>query len=121
MITDGKPTCLKENGQYYKNSFGLDRKVINKTLQFSEAMPTTKDSNHDIYDCQRPYLQGFCSGVYEVDHGKAYYSGLDGLSSMVLEDFENMKKTITQQTDMDYTSIKTLGELKASGYTPRIG
>ena len=31
MITDGKPTCLKENGQYYKNSFGLDRKVINKT------------------------------------------------------------------------------------------
>src|SRR5690606_5125183 len=25
MITDGKPTCLKEGIRYYKNSFGLDR------------------------------------------------------------------------------------------------
>src|SRR6188474_1842253 len=31
MITDGKPTCLKEGLKYYKNSFGLDRKVINRT------------------------------------------------------------------------------------------
>ncbi|MEL4383325.1 hypothetical protein, partial [Shewanella algae] len=23
MITDGKPTCLKIGGKYYKNSFGL--------------------------------------------------------------------------------------------------
>jgi len=28
MITDGKPTCLKIGGKYYKNSFGLDRKVV---------------------------------------------------------------------------------------------
>jgi Ca-activated chloride channel homolog len=33
MITDGKPTCLKEGTKYYKNSWGLDRKVINKTLR----------------------------------------------------------------------------------------
>src|SRR4028119_1677098 len=32
MITDGKPTCLKEGIKYYKNSFGLDRKIISKTL-----------------------------------------------------------------------------------------
>ncbi|HWZ23185.1 MAG TPA: VWA domain-containing protein, partial [Cytophagaceae bacterium] len=35
MITDGKPTCLKEGNQYYKNSFGLDRKVVNKTLNMA--------------------------------------------------------------------------------------
>ncbi len=29
MITDGKPTCLKEGTKYYKNSIGLDRKVVN--------------------------------------------------------------------------------------------
>ena len=29
MITDGKPTCLKEGNKYYQNSFGLDRKVVN--------------------------------------------------------------------------------------------
>ena len=27
MITDGKPTCLKVGKRYYKNSFGLDRKL----------------------------------------------------------------------------------------------
>jgi len=32
MITDGKPSCLKEKDGYYKNSFGLDRKIINKIL-----------------------------------------------------------------------------------------
>jgi len=32
MITDGKPTCLKVGIKYYKNSFGLDKKIINKTL-----------------------------------------------------------------------------------------
>ena len=32
MITDGKPTCLKEGIKYYKNSFGLDPKILNKTL-----------------------------------------------------------------------------------------
>jgi len=26
MITDGKPSCLKEGIKYYKNSFGLDKK-----------------------------------------------------------------------------------------------
>jgi uncharacterized protein with von Willebrand factor type A (vWA) domain len=32
MITDGKPTCLKIGGKYYKNSFGLDRKVVNRCI-----------------------------------------------------------------------------------------
>ncbi|MFM7725354.1 MAG: vWA domain-containing protein, partial [Flavobacteriales bacterium] len=32
MITDGKPSCLKENGQYYKNSFGLDPYITGKCL-----------------------------------------------------------------------------------------
>src|ERR1022692_2541182 len=35
MITDGKPTCLKEHGSYYKNSFGLDRKILNRTLNLA--------------------------------------------------------------------------------------
>lgn len=32
MITDGKPTCLKIGKRYYKNSFGLDRKVTNRCI-----------------------------------------------------------------------------------------
>ncbi|HTG57316.1 MAG TPA: VWA domain-containing protein, partial [Niabella sp.] len=32
MITDGKPTCLKIGKRYYKNAFGLDRKVVNRCM-----------------------------------------------------------------------------------------
>ena len=35
MITDGKPTCLKIGNRYYKNSFGLDRKVTNRCLNLA--------------------------------------------------------------------------------------
>jgi uncharacterized protein with von Willebrand factor type A (vWA) domain len=33
MITDGKPTCLKVGKRYYKNSFGLDRKITSRCLK----------------------------------------------------------------------------------------
>ena len=34
MITDGKPTCMKQGLKYYKNSFGLEQKILKKTLPF---------------------------------------------------------------------------------------
>src|SRR4028118_1988397 len=37
MITDGKPTCLKIGKRYYKNSFGLDRKVVNRCINIAAA------------------------------------------------------------------------------------
>jgi len=35
MITDGKPTCIKIGKRYYKNSFGLDRKITNRCLNLA--------------------------------------------------------------------------------------
>jgi len=35
MITDGKPTCIKQGIKYYKNSFGLDHKILAKTLNLA--------------------------------------------------------------------------------------
>src|SRR5258708_31849671 len=32
MITDGKPTCIKQGIKYYKNSFGVDSKILTQTL-----------------------------------------------------------------------------------------
>jgi Uncharacterized protein with a von Willebrand factor type A (vWA) domain len=37
MITDGKPSAIFENGRFYKNAFGLDPRIVNKTLD--EAVP----------------------------------------------------------------------------------
>src|ERR1051325_6849805 len=33
MITDGKPSALTEGGHLYTNSFGLDMKIVNRTLE----------------------------------------------------------------------------------------
>ena len=35
MITDGIPTCMKVGIKYYKNSFGLDPKIMNKTFNLA--------------------------------------------------------------------------------------
>jgi uncharacterized protein with von Willebrand factor type A (vWA) domain len=33
MITDGKPSAIREMGRLYKNPFGLDPKIVNRTLE----------------------------------------------------------------------------------------
>ncbi|MEO7483358.1 MAG: VWA domain-containing protein, partial [Ferruginibacter sp.] len=35
MITDGKPTCLKQGKNYYKNSFGIDRKILTRCMNLA--------------------------------------------------------------------------------------
>src|SRR5258706_10736208 len=42
MITDGKPSCIKEGGHYYKNSFGLDRRIVNRCLNLAQACKKIK-------------------------------------------------------------------------------
>ncbi len=42
MITDGKPTCLKIGKRYYKNAFGLDRKITNRCLNLAAQCKKVK-------------------------------------------------------------------------------
>ncbi len=95
MITDGKPTCLKENGRYYKNSFGLDRKVVNKTLNMAAQARRLKIPITTFMIARDPYLQRFVREFTETNQGRAYYSTLDGLGSYIFEDFiRNRRKTV---------------------------
>ncbi len=95
MITDGKPTCLKEGTGYYKNSFGLDRKVVNKTLNIAAAARRVKIPITTFMITSDPYLKQFVEEFTEVNQGKAYYSGLKGLGHLVFEDYKkNRRKTL---------------------------
>jgi len=95
MITDGKPTCLKEGINYYKNSWGLDRKVINKTLTYAAQCRKLKIPITTFMIASDPYLKQFVHEFTEVNNGKAYYSGLDGLGSFIFEDFQkNRRKSV---------------------------
>ena len=88
MITDGKPTCIKEGGRYYKNSFGLDRKILNKTLTLAAQCRKLQIPITTFMIAQDPWLKRFVNEFTVVNHGKAYYSSLSGLGDFVFTDYE---------------------------------
>lgn len=92
MITDGKPTCLKVGNKYYKNSFGIDSKILNKTLNLAGQLRRLKIPVITFMIANDPYLQSFVRNFTEVNNGKAFYSSLDGLGGFVFEDYEKNKK-----------------------------
>jgi uncharacterized protein with von Willebrand factor type A (vWA) domain len=95
MITDGKPTCLKEGNKYYQNSFGLDRKVVNKTLNLAAQCRRLKIPVTTFMIADDPYLRKFVQEFTETNKGKAFYTSLNGLGDFVFEDYErNRRKNV---------------------------
>lgn len=92
MITDGKPTCLKEGNRYYKNSFGLDRKVVNKTLNQAAQCRRLGISITTFMIASDPYLQQFVQEFTRTNNGKAFYSSPHGLGDFVFEDYERNRR-----------------------------
>lgn len=92
MITDGKPTCLKIGGKYYKNSFGLDRKVINRCINLAAQCKKLKIPITTFMIATDPYLQRFVQEFTEVNHGKAFFADLDRLGSFIFKDFESGRR-----------------------------
>lgn len=94
MITDGKPTCLKEGIRYYKNSFGLDQKILNKTLGLAAQCKKLKIPITTFMIASDPWLREFVKEFTKVNEGNAYYSSLQGLGNLVFEDYKrNRRKT----------------------------
>ncbi len=87
MITDGKPTCLKVGIKYYKNSFGLDRKIVKKTLSIATQCRKLSIPVTTFMIASDPYLKQFVQEFTKANNGRAYYSGLKGLGHLVFEDF----------------------------------
>ena len=95
MITDGKPTCLKVGIKYYKNSFGLDKKIINKTLDQAARCRKLGIPITTFMIAQDPYLQQFVRDFTIINQGRAYYSSLNGLGEYLFEDFvKNRRKKL---------------------------
>jgi uncharacterized protein with von Willebrand factor type A (vWA) domain len=92
MITDGKPTCLKEGIRYYKNSFGLDKKILNRTLNLAAQCRRLKIPITTFMIASDPYLQQFVREFTEVNRGRAYYSSLKGLGNFIFEDYQKNRK-----------------------------
>jgi Ca-activated chloride channel family protein len=92
MITDGKPTCLKIGRKYYKNSFGLDRKITSRCLNLAAQCKKLKISITTFMIASDPYLQRFVQEFTETNNGKAFFASLDHLGSFIFQDFESGKR-----------------------------
>lgn len=87
MITDGKPTCIREGARYYKNSFGLDRKILNKTLNLGAQCRRLKIPITTFMIAKDSWLVEFVKEFTEVNQGRAFYTNLQGLGEYIFEDY----------------------------------
>src|SRR6187402_807480 len=95
MITDGKPTCIKQGIKYYKNAFGLDEKILTKTLTLATQLRKIKIPVTTFMIATDPYLKAFVREFTKANNGNAYYSSLQGLGNLVFEDFKrNRRKSL---------------------------
>ncbi len=96
MITDGKPSCLRlPDGQYYKNSNGLDEYIVEKCYNMAAQARKMHIAITTFMIAQDPYLQSFVEEFTKSNKGKAFYTGLKGLGEMIFHDYEtNRKKRI---------------------------
>ncbi len=93
MITDGKPSCLRlPNGEYYKNSVGLDDYIVEKCYNMAAQARKLHIPITTFMIAQDPYLMRFVQEFTQANRGKAFYTGLKGLGEMIFEDYENNRK-----------------------------
>ena len=93
MITDGKPSCLRlPDGQYYKNSNGLDPYITNKCYAMAQQARRLHIPITTFMIAEDPYLMQFVREFTQANRGKAFYTGLKGLGEMIFEDYENNRK-----------------------------
>lgn len=92
MITDGKPTCIKKGKKYYQNSFGLDRQIINRTLNLAGRLRKMEIPVTTFMIARDPYLVQFVDTFTKTNNGKAFYSSLDGLGEFIFMDYKAGKR-----------------------------
>jgi len=93
MITDGKPSCLKNSdGTYYKNSNGLDGHIVDKCYNMARQARKLHIPITTFMIAQDPYLKEFIRNFTEANKGKAFFTGLKGLGEMIFEDYEQNRK-----------------------------
>jgi uncharacterized protein with von Willebrand factor type A (vWA) domain len=92
MITDGKPSAIFEYGRIYKNPFGLDRKIVNKTLDEAVVCRREKITITTFMVAQDQWLVDFVNKLTEANHGRAYFSSLNKLGQYVFVDYIRNRK-----------------------------
>lgn len=92
MITDGKPTCIKIGKKYYKNAFGLDRKIMNRTFSLAVKCRKLQIPITTFMIARDSWLVQFVDQFTRANNGKAFYSSLEGLGQFIFLDYKQNKR-----------------------------
>lgn len=87
MITDGKPSALWEGKMLYTNSFGLDLKIVNRTLEEADKCRRAKIPITTFMLATDPMLVDFVEKLSKINRGRAFYSSPDRLGEYILADY----------------------------------
>ncbi len=93
MITDGKPSCIRErDGTYYKNSFGLDDYIVNQCYNMAKQARKLHIPITTFMIARDAHLMNFVDQFTRANQGKAFFTGLQGLGEMIFKDYEDNRK-----------------------------
>jgi len=95
LVTDGKPSAIFEEGRLYKNSWGLDTKIVNKTLDEVGRCRRRGIVISTFMVAHDPHLVSFVQRLTEINRGRAYYTGLDELGRFLFVDYVRNRRTRT--------------------------
>ena len=97
MITDGKPTLVRRrNHEIYKNSFGLDPYIVNRTLDEALICRKKKIVITTFMVTSDPYLQSFVYKLTQLNRGRAYFAPLNQLGGFVFRDFMSNRSRVVK-------------------------
>ncbi len=95
MITDGKPSAIREFGKLYKNPFGLDPKIVNKTLDEASQCRRKRITITTFMLATDPTLLDFVRRLTALNHGRIYETDPNNLGAYVFRDFvRNRRKRL---------------------------
>lgn len=99
MVTDGKPSAIFDDaGRLYKNPYGLDPRIVNKTLD--EAVQCRRESItiSTFMLAQDPSLVEFVEELTKINRGRAYFTSLENLGDFIFVDYiRNRRKRYSSQ------------------------
>ena len=95
MITDGKPSAIRELGRLYKNPFGLDPKIVNKTLEEAMACRRKRITITTFMLATDYPLLEFVRKLTAINQGRLYETDPQNIGAYVFRDFvRNRRKRL---------------------------
>jgi Ca-activated chloride channel family protein len=95
MVTDGKPSAIREGGQLYRNPFGLDPRIVNRTLAEAAYCRRKRITITTFMLATDPPLLEFVRKLTELNRGRIYEADPGNLGAYVFRDFvRNRRKRL---------------------------